>query len=394
MARDPTAYGQLGISANKQEVHDAVAACDPGLYPGAFCRIAPDVLAHDPAFCCAAHSDGAGTKTLVAYLRFRESGDPSVFRSLAQDALVMNLDDLACVGATDTFLLTNVVGRNSFRIPGSALREIIAGYEECRLRWAEHGITLVPTGGETADLVDLLRTLVVDATLTTRWPRADVVDNANIRPNDAIIGLSSLGQTIYEDSPNSGIGANGLTLARHALLCKHYAQQYPEALAPEVDPDITYRGPFRLGDRPEGLDMSIGEALASPTRAYAPILRAVLRESGTNVHGIIHNTGGGQTKCLRFGQGLSYIKDQLFPCPPLFQLIAEHGKIPWREMYQTFNMGHRMEIMVAPKAADDIISICQRFGASAQVVGVCVRSSRPSVEIHGVAGVYTYGLTN
>lgn len=388
MAR--SAYGALGVSATKDDVHAAVATLDAGLYPGAFCRIGPDVLGGDPDWCAAIHSDDAGTKVLVAYLIFKETGDASVFRGVAQDALVMNLDDLLCIGATDRFLLSNTINRNSFYIPGAVIGAVIAGYEDCIRRLSEQGISIVSTGGETADMVDVVRTILVGATVATRLPRAAVVDNQNIRPGDVIVGLSSTGQATYEDCPNSGIGDNGLTLARHALLCKDYAQKYPEASAPEVKAELAYRGPFRLQDVPAGLGMNVGDALRSPTRTYAPVIKAMLARLSEAIHGIVHNTGGGQTKCSRFGTGVHFVKDNLFPIPPLFQLIAEHGNVEWREMYQTFNMGHRLEVFLPESQAAEVIAISERFGIDAKVVGRCEAGTPGKVTLETEHGRFEY----
>jgi phosphoribosylformylglycinamidine cyclo-ligase len=380
----------LGVSATKEDVHKAVAALDEGLFPGAFCRIAEDVLGGDPEFCCAQHSDGAGTKVLVAYLVYRETGDVSVFRGVAQDSLVMNTDDLLCIGAVDRFLVANSIGRNSFYIPGEVIAQIIGGYEDCIRTLRSHGVEVASTGGETADLVDSVRTLVVDSTVATRLRRSHVIDNRGIRPGDLIVGLSSTGQATYEATPNSGIGSNGLTLARHCLLSKEYAQRYPESVAPEIDRSEIYRGPFHVDDEPSDLGMSVGRALSSPTRTYAPILREILSQHRADVHGVVHNTGGGQTKCKGFGVGVRYVKDNLFESPPLFRLIAEHGKVSWWEMYQTFNMGHRMELMVAPSVAERIVEISRGFGVAAQVVGRCERAEQNEVVIHSPFGTFQY----
>lgn len=387
-----TAYEKLGVSATKAEVHAAVAQTDPGLFPGAFCRIGPDVLTGDPKYCAALHSDDAGTKAIAAYLMFRESADPRVFRSLAQDALVMNTDDLACVGAVDAFLLGNTINRNSFVIPGSVIREIIEGYQDVVDHLAGHGIVIRSTGGETADMNDSVRTILVGATLATRMRRDAVVDNSRIKAGDAIVGLSSSGQAVGEDRPNSGIGDNGLTLARHALLSKIYREKYPESLDPGVEPSHSYRGPFLLSDTPEGLGMTVGEALLSPTRTYLPIIRSILGQIGVQeVHGIVHCTGGGQTKCRGFGQNIRYVKDHLFPVPPLFELIQRHGNVSPRDMYQTFNMGHRMELFVPPPHAERVIEIAQSFGVEARVVGRCEESPRNEVVLHTAEEPIRYG---
>lgn len=387
---ETSAYQQLGVSATKEEVHAAVAGSDPGLFPGAFCRIGEDVLGGDPEWCCALHADDAGTKAMVAYLLYKETGSATVFRGIAQDALVMNLDDLLCIGATDRFLLSNTINRNSFKVGGDAVREIIQGYQDCIERLRPLGIQIVPTGGETADMVDGVRTIVVGANLATRLRRDQVVDNRRIAPGDVIVGLSSTGQASYEDQPNSGIGDNGLTLARHALLHHRYAEKYPETTSPEVDDTLVYRGPFALGDVPPDLGMAVGAALTSPTRTYAPIVRAVLRQLSRAVHGIVHNTGGGQTKCVQFGEGIRYVKDQLFPCPPLFRLLADVGSVSGREMAQTFNLGHRMELFVAVEAADAVIDLSARYGVEAKIVGRCERAAENSLHLVHTFGTFDY----
>ncbi len=376
-----SAYQKLGVSATKDDVHRAVAGTDPGLFPGAFCRIGIDVLAGDPQYCSALHSDDAGTKAIVAYLLFRETGDPSVFRGIAQDALVMNLDDLLCIGAVDRFLLGNTINRNSFVIPGSVIAEVINGYADLVRTLAPLGIEIVPTGGETADMNDAVRTIIVGATLATRLPRNDVIDNSRIEPGDLIVGFSSTGQANWENHPNSGIGDNGLTLARHALLHRDYGLRFPESLDPGVDPAAAYRGPFHLEDQPAGLGMKIGQAILSPTRTYAPLVRRIFDAVGRSaIHGLVHATGGGQTKCKGFGEKIAYVKKSLFPVPRLFELIAEHGKVEAKEMYQAFNMGHRLEAMVPPNIASKLIDIAHSMGIEARVVGYC--ESAPSNQVH------------
>jgi phosphoribosylformylglycinamidine cyclo-ligase len=375
-------YEQLGASATKADVHDAVAGTDPGLYPTAFCRIGTDVLGDDPEWCSIAHADGAGTKAVVAYLAFRETGDARWFRGLAQDALVMNIDDMACVGAVDRFLMVNTIGRHARLIPGNAVAEIIAGFEDCRRHWRQFGIEVAATGGETADLGDSVRTLVVDAALATRMPRRRVVDAGNIEPGLAIVGLSSTGRAWYEDSINSGMAANGMTLARHILLHGDYRRDYPESVAPDTDPALAYRGRFKLGDGPPRLGMTVAAALLSPTRTYTPILKQVLATLGDRVRGIIHNTGGGLGKCLRFGRNVHYVKDDLFETPSLFRLIAEQGVSPL-EMARTFNMGCRMEVYVSPADAGTVVEISERFGVAARVVGRCEeKASGNRVTVH------------
>lgn len=385
-----SAYAALGVSAKKEDVHAAIADVDAGLFPSAFCKIGEDVLGGDPEWCSILHADDAGTKAIVAYLVYRSTGDASVFRGIAQDALVMNLDDLLCVGAVDRFLLSNTINRNSRCVPGEVVREIVGGFEDCIQRWAPYGIRIVATGGETADMNDSVRTLIVGANLATRMRRADVVDNGRIQPGDVIVGLSSTGQANYEDAPNSGIGDNGLTLARHALLNEAYRDRYPETVAPELDRRVAYRGGFNLKAEPEGLGMSIGQALLSPTRTYAPVIRAVLATMREAVHGIVHNTGGGQTKCLRFGAGIAYRKDNLFPAPAIFRLIAEHGDVEWREMHQTFNLGHRMELYVPPDHAGAIVEIARQFAIDARVVGRCEPAAENVVHIQSEFGSFEY----
>ncbi|MGL5096074.1 MAG: AIR synthase-related protein, partial [Planctomycetia bacterium] len=373
--------------------HAAVAKLDRGLFPGAFCRIGPDVFANDPAYCAALHADGAGTKALVAYLRFRETGDPAVFRSLAQDSLVMNLDDLACIGAVDRFMLCNTIDRNPFLIPGDAVRHIVEGYRDCIEFLRPLGVDVVPTGGETADLGDAVRTLLVNSTLAVRLPRSRVVDNRRIQPGDVIVGLSSTGRATYESTVNSGVGSNGLTLARHALLSNHYRATDPETVAPQIEPTATYRGPHRLGDPLPGFDGTVGDALASPTRTYAPVVRRFLEKLGPErIHGMVHATGGGATKCLHFGDGIAYVKDDLFPAPPLFRRIAETGGVPWREMYQSFNMGCRFEVYLAPNDAAVVLDAAAAFSIDAKRIGRCEPSTagRNTVRLETEFGVFDY----
>jgi phosphoribosylformylglycinamidine cyclo-ligase len=372
------AYQQLGVSATKDDVHLAVAGTDPGLFPGAFCRVGIDVLGGDPEYCSALHSDDAGTKAIVAYLYFQETKQASIFRGIAQDALVMNLDDLLCIGAVDRFLLGNTINRNSFVIPGAVIGEVIAGYSDVVNRLAPYGIQIVPTGGETADMNDAVRTIIVGATLATRLRRDEVIDNSRIQAGDVVVGFSSTGQAAWETTPNSGIGDNGLTLARHALLHRDYGIRYPESLDPGVDAKAAYRGPFRLTDSPAGLGMTIGEALLSPTRSYAPLVKRLFEVVGRKeIHGLVHNTGGGQTKCRGFGKSIRYVKDALFPVPRLFELIAEHGGVDAREMDQTFNMGHRLEAMVDGRIAPELIRVAKGMGVDARVVGRCETSPPP-----------------
>ncbi len=388
-------YQARGVSARKEEVHAAIRGSDPGLFPGAFCKLVPDVLTGDPAWCLAMHADGAGTKAALAYLVWRETGDAQVFRGLAQDALVMNVDDLLCVGALGPFVLSNTIGRNARRVPGEVLAELIAGYDEQAQRFTEWGLQVLPTGGETADLGDLVATLVVDATVTSRLRRADVIANDRARPGHLIYGLASFGQTAYEAAYNSGIGCNGLTSARHDLLHRDYAQRYPETCDAQSPAALRYAGPFHVQDALPGTLLTVGQALLSPTRTYAPVLRALLAGHRDQVSALIHCTGGGQTKCLRVGQGLHYVKDALFPLPPLFQTIKDVSGTSWREMYQVFNMGHRFEVIGPPSLQAPLEAICRGFNLEMRVVGHCEAASDPprnEVTLHTPGGVEHYTL--
>ncbi len=366
-------YESVGASATKEEVLAAARLQGAGLFPHAFCKIVPDVLCGDETSCVALHSDGAGTKSLVAYMLFREDGDASHFASLAQDALIMNIDDLLCVGATGPYVVTNTIGRHKGLIPAEAISAIVAGYEASASQLAQMRVEMVLCGGETADLGDLVRTVVVDAAVAARLRRDQVIDGSRACPGDVIVGLSSTGQATYEETPNSGIGSNGLTLARHALLSAEMRERYPETCAPELDPSLGYQGPYLVTDEPSTLESSVGEALLCPTRTYAPVvIEALSRCASGSIHAIVHCTGGGQTKCLRVAAPVTFIKEDLFPVPPLFQLIQEHGGVKWREMYRVFNMGHRMEIIVAPEVADEVLDVSRSFGIDARVVGRCV----------------------
>jgi phosphoribosylformylglycinamidine cyclo-ligase len=361
-------YLSRGVSADKRDVHAAVAGLDPGLFPGGFCTLVPDP-GGDPAWAAALHADGAGTKSAVAYLVHRESGRLDVFEGLAQDAAVMNVDDVACVGATDGFLLSNAIARNAQRVDGAAVAAIVRGYRRFAddLRALGVGVTLA--GGETADVGDLVQTLVVDATVFARVRRNRVVDASRIRPGQVIVGLASAGRASYERAENSGIGANGLTLARHVLLSHEYAARFAETYAPTLAADRVYQGRFRLEDVLPGAEMSVGDALLSPTRTYVPVVRAVLQRHLDRIGGIVHCTGGGQTKCLRFGRGLHVLKNDLFPVPAVFRAIRDTGAVPLREMFQVFNMGHRMEIYCDRDVADDVVGVARGFAIEAKVVG-------------------------
>lgn len=361
-------YEDRGASADKKEVHAAIRGESQGLFPGAFCKVLPDDLTGNPEHCLLIHADGAGTKSVAAYLWWKETGDVSVFRGLAQDSLVMNLDDMLCVGATGPFLLSNTIGRNAKLIPGEVIAEIIAGYRECAEMLGRHGVEIVSGGGETADMGDAVRTLVVDSTMVTRMKRRDVISCEKLKPGLSIVGFSSSGKASYEDKENSGMGSNGLTSTRHELLSKFYTDNYPEAYAPEIK-DLAYTGSFRMQDPLPGSGLKVGEALLSPTRTYAPILKKILSEGRDAIAAIFHNTGGGQTKCLRFGKNLTYVKDDLFDPPPLFKALRENSRLDLRELYRSLNMGHRLEVVCEPSAASGFISIARSLGVEAKIVG-------------------------
>jgi phosphoribosylformylglycinamidine cyclo-ligase len=364
-------YRARGVSATKEDVHAAIRGQDSGLFPGAFCTIVEDVLTGDPSWCVAMHADGAGTKSSLAYLYWRETGNRSVFRGLAQDALVMNVDDLLCVGAQGPFLVSNTIGRNLRLVPGEAIREIVAGYEALAMQFTAWGLPLRLTGGETADVGDLVRTLIVDATVTVRLRRERVIANNRVKPGDVIVGLASFGQTDYESAYNSGIGGNGLTSARHDLLGADYAARFPETFDPELPVALRYSGPYRLTDPLPGTPLTVGRALLCPTRTYAPLIRDLLETERDAVSALVHCTGGGQTKSLRTGQGIHYVKDRLFPLPPLFAEIRRVTGAPWRELYQVFNMGHRMEVIGAERLVPLLEEIGKRHQLEVRVVGHC-----------------------
>jgi phosphoribosylformylglycinamidine cyclo-ligase len=361
-------YEDRGASADKKEVHEAIRGESQGLFPGAFCKVLPDDLTGSPDHCLLIHADGAGTKSVAAYMWWKETGDASVFRGLAQDSLVMNLDDMLCVGATGPFLLSNTIGRNAKLIPGEVIAEIIAGYRECAEMLGRHGVDIVSGGGETADLGDAVRTLVVDSTLVTRMRRDEVISCEKLKPGLSIVGFSSSGKASYESFENSGMGSNGLTSTRHELLSNFYTENHPEAYAPQIK-ELAYTGPFRMKDLLPGSKMTVGQALLSPTRTYAPILKKALSQGRDSIAAIFHNTGGGQTKCLRFGKNLTYVKDDLFDPPPLFKALKEKSRLDTRELYRSLNMGHRLEIVCEPSAASGFISIAKDLGVEAKVVG-------------------------
>lgn len=361
-------YLERGVSPTKDEVKAAVKNQDQGIFPGAFCKVLPD-LAGDPAWCTAVHADGAGTKSSVAYLMAKETGDRSWYGGIAQDSLVMNTDDLACIGATDHFFLSNTIGRNAHRVDGAAIAAVIEGYDAVIRRLADHGIEVVMTGGETADVGDLVGTLIVDSTVTVRLRRDRVRQAARIRPGLAIVGLSSTGQTSYETAENSGMSSNGLTAARHLMLCHDYYRRYPETVSSTIPEAKAYCGRYRLEDPLPGSTLTVGEAILSPTRTYLPVLKPMLEQFGDQIVALLHCTGGGQVKCRDFGKGVHYIKDSLFPVPPLFRAIFEQGQIEARELYQVFNMGHRMEVYCEPASAEAVIRLARTFRLDARVIG-------------------------
>ena len=375
-------YNQRGVSSSKEEVHKVVDKMDRGLFPGAFCKITQDALTGRDAFCNVIHSDGAGTKSILGYLWYRETGDASIFKGIAQDSLVMNLDDLACVGAWDRVMISSTVNRNARNFPGEALAALIEGTEEFLQSMRDLGITVSSGGGETADVGDLTGTVAVDSCAVAVMERKRVIDNSHIRPGLAIVGLSSSGQANYETSENSGIGSNGLTSARHELLSKYYLEKYPETCDPNTPEEYIYCGAYRMSDPLAGSGLSVGQALLSPTRTYLPLAKAISEELGGELKGLVHCSGGGQTKCMRFGTGVHHIKDNLFTIPPLFAEIQKASGTTDEEMYQVYNMGHRLEAYCTPQLADEVIAISSSFGIEAQVVGRTEPSDRPNQENH------------
>lgn len=381
-----------GVSAAKEDVHNAIRNVDKGLYPQAFCKIVPDILGGNEAWCNIVHADGAGTKSSLAYLYWKETGDLSVWKGIAQDAVVMNTDDLLCVGAVDNILVSSTIGRNKKLIPGEVISAIINGTDEFLADMRKMGIGIWPTGGETADVGDLVRTIIVDSTVTCRMKRSDVIDNANIRPGDVIVGLSSTGQATYEQEYNGGMGSNGLTSARHDVFAKYLAEKYPESYDHAVPEELVYSGRYRLTDPTAGTPLDAGRLVLSPTRTYAPVIKRLLDEMRAEIHGMVHCTGGAQTKVLHFvGEHCHVVKDNLFPVPPLFRIIHDCSGTDWREMYQVFNMGHRMEVYVRPDMAKRVIDTAKSFNIDAQVVGHIEEGPR-SLTIKAETGTYEYHL--
>ncbi len=379
-----------GVSAAKEDVHNAIKNIDKGLYPKAFCKIIPDMLGGDPQWCNIMHADGAGTKSSLAYAYWRRTGDLSVWKGIAQDALIMNIDDLLCVGATDNILVSSTIGRNKRLIPGEVIAAIINGTEELLETLRSLGVGIYSTGGETADVGDLVRTIIVDSTVTCRMRRADVIDNANIRPGDVIVGLASFGQATYEDSYNGGMGSNGLTSARHDVFSKAVAREYPETYDGEIPDELAYSGSKDLTDAVDGVELDAGRLVLSPTRTYAPVIKKILEEMRADIHGMIHCTGGAQTKVMHFVDNVHVVKDNLFPVPPLFAMIQSQSGTDWKEMYKVFNMGHRMEIYLSPEHAARVIAISRSFGIPAQVVGYVEASDTPRLTITGEHGTFEY----
>ena len=384
-------YIQRGVSASKEDVHNAIKHVDKGLYPTAFCKIIPDILGGNPEYCNIMHADGAGTKSSLAYMYWKETGDISVWRDIAQDALIMNIDDLLCVGATDNILVSSTIGRNKLLVGGQVISAIINGTEELLAELREMGVGVYSTGGETADVGDLVRTIIVDSTVTCRMKRSDVIDNGNIRGGDVIVGLSSSGQASYESKYNGGMGSNGLTSARHDVFAHELAKKYPESYDAAVPEELVYSGNKNLTDTVDGSPLDAGRLVLSPTRTYAPIIKAILSEMRAKIHGMVHCSGGAQTKVLHFVKNKKIIKDNLFPIPPLFKLIYEESGTPPQEMYKVFNMGHRMELYVAPEDAERIIEISRSYGVDAQIVGrVEDRAEGNSLEVHSPWGILKY----
>ena len=383
-------YMMRGVSAAKEDVHNAIKNIDKGIFPQAFCKIIPDILGGDPEYCNIMHADGAGTKSSLAYAYWKETGDISVWKGIAQDALIMNTDDLLCVGAVDNILVSSTIGRNKMLVPGEVISAIINGTDELLRQMRDMGIGIYATGGETADVGDLVRTIIVDSTVTCRMKRSDVIDNANIRPGDVIVGLSSCGQATYEVRYNGGMGSNGLTSARHDVFNKYLAEKYPETFDHAVPEELVYSGSYKLDQKVEGVDVNAGQLVLSPTRTYAPVIKKLLDLMRKDIHGMVHCTGGAQTKVLHFvGDNCRVVKDNMFPIPPLFKVIHDESGTDWKEMYKVFNMGHRMEIYVSPENAEKVIETSKSFNIDAQVVGH-IEEGQKSLTIMSEYGKFEY----
>jgi phosphoribosylformylglycinamidine cyclo-ligase len=383
-------YNLRGVSASKEDVHNAIKNIDKGIFPNAFCKIIPDILGGDTEYCNIMHADGAGTKSSLAYMYWKETGDLSVWRGIAQDALIMNIDDLLCVGATNNILVSSTIGRNKMLIPGEVISAIINGTEELLNELRELGVGCYATGGETADVGDLVRTIIVDSTVTCRMKRSDVIDNKHIQGGDVIVGMASFGQSTYEKSYNGGMGSNGLTSARHDVFAKYLANKYPESFDAEMPEDLVYSGKLKLTDQIPELGIDVGKLILSPTRTYAPVIKVMLDEMRTDIHGMIHCSGGAQTKVMHFVNNKRVIKNNLFPIPPLFRIIQEQSNTDWNEMYKVFNMGHRMEVYAAPEKAQKIIDITKGFGIDAQIIGFVEESEHNELIIESEEGRFTY----
>lgn len=383
-------YAQRGVSASKEDVHNAIKNIDKGLYPKAFCKIVEDHLGGDPNYCTVMHADGAGTKSSLAYIYWKETGDISVWKGIAQDAIIMNTDDLICVGAVDNILLSSTIGRNKNLIPGEVIAEIIEGTEEVLQMLRDNGMNIISTGGETADLGDLVRTIVVDSTVTARMKRSDVIDNKNIQAGDVIVAFESYGQATYETEYNGGMGSNGLTSARHDMFDKSYAAKYPETFDPTVPADLVYTGGYKVTDQIEGVPLDMGKLVLSPTRTYGPIMTAILKEYKGQIHGAVHCSGGAQTKVLHFVENVHVIKDNLFEIPPLFQAIHEQSGTDWKEMYKVFNMGHRLELYVPESIAQDLISIGASFNIRGKIIGRVEGADKAQVTVKSEKGEFVY----
>lgn len=384
-------YGLRGVSASKEDVHQAIKNIDKGIFPKAFCKIIPDILGGDPDYCNIMHADGAGTKSSLAYVYWKETGDISVWKGIAQDSLIMNIDDLLCVGATNNILLSSTIGRNKNLIPGEVISTIINGTNELCEELTDLGVSVYPTGGETADVGDLVRTIIVDSTVTCRMKRSDVIDNSNIKAGDVIVGLSSSGKATYEQEYNAGIGSNGLTSARHDLFENYLSEKYPESYDPSIPPNLVYSGELKLTDQIEELGVDAGKLLLSPTRTYSPVISLIIKELRGRINGMVHCSGGAQTKILHYlNDGLRVVKNNLFTIPPLFKLIQEQSKTDWSEMYKVFNMGHRMEIYLPEKHASKAIELSKSFDIDAQVVGYVEKAESRSLLIESEFGEFNY----
>jgi phosphoribosylformylglycinamidine cyclo-ligase len=387
---NPDRYSQRGVSASKEDVHKAIQKLDKGLFPKAFCKIVPDYLGNDDEYCTVMHADGAGTKSSLAYIYWKETGDISVWKGIAQDAIIMNIDDLLCVGATENILLSSTIGRNKNLITGEVIAAIINGTEDVLEMLRHYGLNIISTGGETADLGDLVRTLIVDSTVVSRMKRKDVIDNSKIKAGDVIVGLASYGQSSYEDSYNGGMGSNGLTSARHDVFAKEYASKYFESYDKDVPANLVYSGKYKVTDKIAGVDVNVGKLVLSPTRTYAPIIIEVLKQLRSQIHGMVHCSGGAQTKVLHFVDEVHVIKDNMFTVPPLFKMIQEQSGTDWKEMYKVFNMGHRMEIYVDAKHAQQIIDISTRFNVEAKIIGRVEASPAKKVTVKSDFGEFVY----